>query len=185
MLEILLVEDEKLFAKSVLRRLQAAGHDGQIVASISEAGQLLNQKSFDLLLLDVRLPDGNGLDLLRQLRQPHSARQNLAVIVMTAYGELKDAVAGMKLGADDYLKKPVDLDELILTIDKVMQTKQLQQQLDFSVIRGQQKNEPVVWVGNSRALVHLKNALLQLATVMDNNNSGCPVLLLTGETGTG
>ncbi len=185
MLEILLVEDEKLFAKSVLRRLQAAGHDGQIVASISEAGQLLNQKSFDLLLLDVRLPDGNGLDLLRQLRQPHSAQQNLAVIVMTAYGELKDAVAGMKLGADDYLKKPVDLDELILTIDKVMQTKQLQQQLDFSVIRGQQKNEPVVWVGNSRAMLHLKNALLKLATVMDNNNSGCPVLLLTGETGTG
>jgi len=185
MLDILLVEDEKLFAKSVLRRLQAAGHDGQIVASIFDAEQQLNQKSFDLLLLDVRLPDGSGLDLLRQLRQPQSALQSLPVIVMTAYGELKDAVAAMKLGADDYLKKPVDLDELILTIDKVIQTKQLQQQLDFSLIRGRQNNEPVDWVGNSLAVTHLKNALQQLATVMDNHDGGCPVLLLTGETGTG
>lgn len=185
MLEILLVEDEKLFAKSVLRRIQAEGHGGQIVASIAEAEHLLNQKSFDLLLLDVRLPDGNGLDLLRQLRQPQSTWQRLPVIVMTAYGELKDAVAAMKLDADDYLKKPVDLDELILTIDKVMQTKQLQQQLDFSAIRSRQNNEPADWVGNSPAVTQLKNALQQLAMVMDNQDGGCPVLLLTGETGTG
>ncbi|HSG92641.1 MAG TPA: sigma-54 dependent transcriptional regulator [Methylotenera sp.] len=185
MLEILLVEDEKLFAKSVLRRLQAAGHKGHIVASISEAEQQLNQKSFDLLLLDVRLPDGNGLDLLRQLRQPQSAWQTLPVIVMTAYGELKDAVAAMKLGADDYLKKPVDLDELVLTIDKVMQTKQLQQQLDFSAIRSRQNNELVDWIGNSLAVTQLKNALQQLASVMEHHDGGCPVLLLTGETGTG
>lgn len=185
MLEILLVEDEKLFAKSVLRRLQSAGHDGQIASSIADAEQLLSQKQFDLLLLDVRLPDGNGLDLLRQLRQLSSPWQSLPVVVMTAYGELEDAVAAMKLGANDYLKKPVDLDELMLTIDKVMQSKRLQQQLDFSAIRGRQGNEPVQLIGSSPEVCQLKEALQQLAAMMDNNEAGCPVLLLTGETGTG
>lgn len=185
MLEILLVEDEKLFAKSVLRRLQAAGHDGQIVASIADAEQRLKAKEFDLLLLDVRLPDGNGLDLLRQLRAPQSPWHSLPVVVMTAYGELEDAVAAMKLGANDYLKKPVDLDELLLTIDKVMQSKRIQQQLDYSAIRSQQHNEPVNLLGNSPEICQLRDALQQLATIMDNNDAGCPVLLLSGETGTG
>ena len=185
MLNILLIEDEKLFAKSVLRRLQAAGYQGQIAASLADAELLLNSAEFDLLLLDVRLPDGSGLDLLKQLREPESAWQSLPVVVMTAYGEIDDAVAAMKLGADDYLKKPVDLDDLMLTIDKVMQSKRLRQQLDFSAIRGRQANEPVTLIGNSPAICQLRDALQHLAGVMEHNDAGCPVLLLTGETGTG
>ncbi|MEX1200449.1 MAG: sigma-54 dependent transcriptional regulator [Methylophaga sp.] len=185
MLNILLIEDEKLFAKSVLRRLQSAGHEGQIAASRAEGEALLKDTEFDLLLLDVRLPDGSGLDLLEQLRAPQSAWQSLPVIVMTAYGEIEDAVSAMKLGANDYLKKPVDLDDLMLTIDKVMHTKRLRQQLDFSAIRNRQANEPVTMIGNSPAICQLRESLQHLATIIDHSSGGCPVLLLTGETGTG
>ena len=183
--EILLIEDEKLFAKSVLRRLQSADIQATIAATLSEAEQFLQQTEFDLLLLDVRLPDGNGLDLLRRMREPQSPWQTLPVVVMTAYGELEDAVSAMKLGANDYLKKPVDLDELMLTIDKVMQTQRLHQQLDFSAIRGRQANEPVSLIGNSPAITAVKQAIRHLAGIMDNSKDNCPVLLLTGETGTG
>lgn len=183
--EILLIEDEKLFAKSVLRRLQSSGLQARMVDNLSEAEQHLQQTEFDLILLDVRLPDGNGLDFLRRLREPSSAWQTLPVVVMTAYGELEDAVSAMKLGANDYLKKPVDLDELMLTIDKVMQTRRLRQQLDFSAIRGRQANEPAKLLGKSPSITALKQAIEHLAAMMDNTDDGCPVLLLTGETGTG
>lgn len=185
MLEILLIEDEKLFAKSVLRRLEMDGYQAKIAATITEAEQYLSHTEFDLLLLDVRLPDGSGLDLLKRLRAPDSACQNTAVIMMTAYGELEDAVAAMKLGANDYLKKPVDLDELMLTLEKVMQAKRTREQLDFSQIRGQKANEPVNFIGTSDKLSKLKQSLSHIANMMDNNEDGCPVLLLTGETGSG
>ncbi|MCX4190786.1 sigma-54-dependent transcriptional regulator [Methylophaga sp. OBS3] len=185
MLEILIIEDEKLFAKSVLRRLEIDGYQAKIAASITEAEQYLSHTEFDLLLLDVRLPDGNGLDLLKRLRASDSAWQNTAVIMMTAYGELEDAVAAMKLGANDYLKKPVDLDELMLTLEKVMQAKRTREQLNFSQIRGQKANEPVNFIGTSDELSQLKQSITHIANMMDNNEDGCPVLLLTGETGSG
>src|SRR5690606_34205452 len=93
---------------------------------------LLGSEVVDVLLLDVRLPDGNGLDLLAEIRAVGHPLQNLPVIMMTAYGELEDAVSAMKFGASDYLKKPVDLDELILTIDKVVHNHAIRRQLNYS-----------------------------------------------------
>ncbi|RKZ94109.1 MAG: sigma-54-dependent Fis family transcriptional regulator, partial [Gammaproteobacteria bacterium] len=123
MVDVLLVEDETLFAKSVLRRLQRDGYEGEIVETVAEARHSLNKDLPDILLLDVRLPDGNGLDLLAELRaRDDNEGKKLPVVVMTAYGELDDAISAMKLGATDYLKKPVDLDELVLTLSKVMAT---------------------------------------------------------------
>lgn len=78
-----------------------------------DARALTKQFLPDLVLLDMRLPDGNGLDLIAEFVGHH-----VKVIVMTAYGEVSDAVQAIKLGADDYLKKPIDLDELLLVITK-------------------------------------------------------------------
>ena len=109
MINVLLVEDETLFAKSVLRRLEKEGYQGNIVASIDDARQSLQSVLPDILLLDIRLPDGSGLDLLAEIRAREDVNwKTLPVIVMTAYGELDDAISAMKLGATDYLKKPVD-----------------------------------------------------------------------------
>lgn len=97
--KILIVEDEALFARAVMRRLQKAGYECEHVESLQEARNITKQFLPDMVLLDMRLPDGNGLDLLAEF-----VAKEAAVIVMTAHGEVSDAVNAMKLGAVDYLK---------------------------------------------------------------------------------
>lgn len=184
MLNVLLIEDETLFAKSVLRRLQREGHDGVIKASLEEGRAALKAKLPDVLLLDVRLPDGSGLDLLKEIQTNENWR-SLPVVMMTAYGELEDAVAAMKLGATDYLKKPVDLDELILTLSKVMQTQKLSQQLDYSQVRETHGSEPVTMIGFSRSIQNVRQQVERIASLIDKTEQEHPVILISGETGTG
>jgi two-component system response regulator AtoC len=120
MLHIVLVEDEHLFAKSVSSRLKRDGFDVTICTDLAQAHSHFAENTIaDALLLDVRLPDGSGLDFLSTLRK---SGNTIPVIVITAYGELDDAVLAMKLGANDYLKKPLDLDELGLMLAKVLET---------------------------------------------------------------
>ncbi|MTI63651.1 sigma-54 dependent transcriptional regulator [Methylophaga sp.] len=184
MLNVLLIEDETLFAKSVLRRLEREGHRATIQDSIAGGRDALMNDLPDILLLDVRLPDGNGLDLLREIRSRDSSK-DLPVVVVTAYGELEDAVAAMKLGATDYLKKPVDLDELILTLSKVMQQQQLSQKLDYSQVRETHGIEPVRMIGRSRVMQRLRHQLEHIAGLVDRSQQEHPVILISGETGTG
>lgn len=184
MLNVLLIEDETLFAKSVSRRLEREGHRATIQASIAGGRDTLLTELPDILLLDVRLPDGNGLDLLREIRS-RDISKNLPVVVVTAYGELEDAVAAMKIGATDYLKKPVDLDELVLTLSKVMQRQQLSQQLDYSQVREIHGNEPVRMIGISQVMQRLRHQLQHIAGLVDRSQQEHPVILISGETGTG
>lgn len=184
MLNVLLIEDETLFAKSVLRRLQREGHEGIIKETLEGGRAALKQQLPDILLLDVRLPDGSGLDLLKEI-QANAAWQTIPVVMMTAYGELEDAVTAMKLGATDYLKKPVDLDELVLTLSKVIQTKKLSQQLDYSQVRETHGIEPVTMIGYSRKIQDLRQQVERIASLIDKTDQEHPVILISGETGTG
>lgn len=184
MLNVLLIEDETLFAKSVLRRLQREGHTGAIKASLEAGRAVLKIKLPDVILLDVRLPDGSGLDLLKEIRA-NAAWQTLPVVMMTAYGELEDAVTAMKIGATDYLKKPVDLDELVLTLSKVMQTQKLSLQLDYSQVRETHGIEPATMIGYSHTIQAVRQQVERIANLVDKAEQEHPVILVSGETGTG
>jgi two-component system, NtrC family, response regulator AtoC len=98
--KILIVEDEALFARAVQKRMQKAGFDCEHAETLQDGRAIAKQFEPDIVLLDMRLPDGNGMDLL-----PELVASGITVIVMTAYGDLSDAVNAMKLGAIDYLKK--------------------------------------------------------------------------------
>ncbi|MDO8826489.1 sigma-54 dependent transcriptional regulator [Methylophaga sp.] len=185
MLNFLLIEDESLFAKSVKRRLEREGHQAKIADNISTGQKLLQSESPDILLLDVRLPDGNGLDLLAEIRAKGHPLQSLPVIVMTAYGELEDAVSAMKFGASDYLKKPVDLDELMLTIDKVERNHAIKRQLQFAEQRAQKTHQQINLIGSSQQIMAIREQAKQLSELMDKNKDTTPVVLITGETGSG
>ncbi|MAX53009.1 MAG: sigma-54-dependent Fis family transcriptional regulator [Methylophaga sp.] len=184
MLNVLLVEDETLFAKSVLKRLQREGHTATVMETITDANEYLEKSLPDVILLDVRLPDASGLDFLQSLRA-HQSWHAIPVIMMTAYGELEDAVQAMKLGATDYLKKPVDLDELVLTLNKVMQTQKLSQQLDYSHVREAHGSEPVVMIGHSSAMHSIKQQMERIIQLVDRAETEFPIILINGETGTG
>ncbi len=107
--KILVVEDETLFARAVAKHLKKAEFECECAENLSDARALVKQFQPDLVLLDMRLPDGNGLDLIAELVYKH-----IKVIVMTAYGEVTDAVQAIKLGADDYLKKTKDVNDLLV-----------------------------------------------------------------------
>lgn len=89
--KLLIVEDEVLFARAVVRRLQKAGYERVHVENLQDARTIAKQFSPDIVLLDMRLPDGNGLDLLAEF-----VARKAAVIVMTAHGEISDAVNAIK-----------------------------------------------------------------------------------------
>lgn len=113
MMRILLVEDDIDLGQAVSDHLQAAGH---LVYWCKLIGQARGQSDAEMGLLDLNLPDGDGLDLLRQWR---AEGRTLPVIVLTARDQVSDRIRGLQAGADDYLVKPFDLDELLARIDAV------------------------------------------------------------------
>lgn len=178
---ILIVEDEVLFARAVARCLEKAGHTVRAVATLALAEQALREEEPDLLLLDMRLPDGSGLDFLQRLREGLAPRT--PVLAMSAYGELEDAVGAMKLGAADYLKKPIDLDELLVNVGKVLAHQAVSRQLDYSRTRESSSNEEPELLGRSESAVQLRAQLARIAQL--GAAEPAPTVLLLGETGTG
>jgi DNA-binding NtrC family response regulator len=178
---ILVVEDEAPFARAVARRLEKAGHTVRIAATLALAEQALNEEESDLLLLDMRLPDGSGLDFLQRLRERLAPQT--PVLAMSAYGELEDAVGAMKLGAADYLKKPIDLEELLLNVGKVLAHQAVSRQLDYSRTRESSGSEEPELLGRSEAASQLRTQLARIARL--GAAEPAPTVLLLGETGTG
>ena len=161
--KILIVEDEVLFARAVMRRLQKAGYDCEHVETLLAAAAALKQFVPDLVLLDMRLPDGNGLDLLADL-----VAKNAAVIVMTAHGEVSDAVNAIKLGAVDYLKKPIDLEELLLSVQKAEAAAVQSNSLDYSRQRNAHAAEGVELLGDSVAIQSVKSQIQSIAQLVSS-----------------
>jgi two-component system OmpR family response regulator len=108
-MRILLIEDEPHIGSAVQEHVRAAGHAVDWVGKISAADDAMRCVPYDALLLDLHLPDGRGLDFLRKLRRRGDA---LAVVILTARDQVSDRIEGLKAGADDYLVKPFDLDEM-------------------------------------------------------------------------
>lgn len=178
--KILLVEDEALFARAVVKRLQKAGFECEHAESLNDARLLVKQFEPDMALLDMRLPDGNGLDLLSEF-----IARNINTIVMTAFGDVSDAVNAIKLGAIDYLKKPIDLEELLLIIQKNEKTTELQTSLDYSRQRDTIANDSVQLIGESTPMQSVRQQITRIAQLSALSDAVQPTVLITGETGTG
>lgn len=112
-MRILVVEDDDRVARGLVTALRAASFDVQRVATAERA---LNAPSADVVLLDLGLPDADGIDLLRRLRE----RPQTAIIAVTARSEERDRVRGLRSGADDYVVKPFGVAELLARIDAVL-----------------------------------------------------------------
>jgi two-component system OmpR family response regulator len=106
---ILLVEDDGMLADALSRALVQSAHAVDAATTAEQADSALATQAYDLVILDIGLPDGSGLDVLRRLR---NRRANVPVLLLTAQDTLADRVRGLDLGADDYLSKPFDLPEL-------------------------------------------------------------------------
>ncbi|MGI9452020.1 MAG: sigma-54-dependent transcriptional regulator [Geminicoccaceae bacterium] len=169
--ETLVVEDDRTLGKLLQKQLTGMGHSATLAASWTEAEQYLSRHEPDLMILDPRLPDADGYELLPGLvsQQP--------VIVLTAYGSVRSAVRAIKAGAAEYLIKPVNLEQLELEVERVLEADALRR--DHEVYQSQIKSlRNGVLVGHSRAL----REVYRLVDAVAHSDM---TVLIQGESGVG
>lgn len=167
---ILLVDDEANFRKTVVDLLKLEGYDVYTAPSGADALSLLKDVSVDIVITDVRMPRMSGVELLRRLRHSHP---DVEVIVLTGYGSIDDAVKTIKMGAYNYVMKPVNFEELAKDIRDIvrMRSRAVDELEPFGLAA-----ERIV--GNSPAIRHVRHLIDKFAA------SELPVLI-EGESGTG
>ncbi len=168
--EIAIIEDNQNLNKLLNKELKREGFQAYSFFSWGEAKSFLEENPVDLIILDIRLSDVNGFDILPDLSQ------SFPVIVITAYGRIEDAIKAIKLGAEHYLPKPVSIDELILTIQKIEESLSLKRK--YYLKKYIDSKEKTNLVGESKAIKELKKQIKQVAS------EDIPVLIL-GESGVG
>jgi two-component system OmpR family response regulator len=115
-MRVLLIEDDKMLGSAVRDHLAAHGHAVDWMTLLGRAEEARAAVAYDIILLDLNLPDGSGLDFLRAMRKRGDAT---AVLIITAMDQLTTRIAGLNAGADDYLVKPFDLSELMARLGAV------------------------------------------------------------------
>ncbi len=120
--QILIVEDEEDIARLIARTLEKESFEPLIATSLSEAQKLISQKLPALIILDLMLPDGDGLELCKSLR--FREEKGVPVIILTAKGEEVDRILGFEMGADDYIVKPFSPRELALRVKAILRRSQ-------------------------------------------------------------
>ncbi|MFL5627549.1 MAG: sigma-54-dependent transcriptional regulator [Ktedonobacteraceae bacterium] len=176
-LSILIIDDEPHLPHQFARFLKKHGYDVSVVAD-GEAGlQELQKNNIDLVLLDLRLPKMGGLEVLQQIR---AQDQELPVVMLTAFGDVQTAVTAMKLGASDYLLKGFDLEELLLVVQRALETSAMYRELR-QLRRERSENYHFSYlVGHSDRM----RAVFDMVARVARSDTSAPVLI-TGESGTG
>ncbi len=182
MATILIVEDEKSLGTAFQTSLSDDGHDVHWVPNAEVATTWLEKRQIDLALVDVGLPGMDGLDLLKQLARTHP---DTNVVMMTAHGEVSTAVEAMKLGAADFLLKPIDLDSVSLVATRNIRRRKLAQ-----TWKHEQKNRVQQFglhqiIGDCAEIEKAKSMVRRLSQLESSDAGPPPHVLITGETGTG
>lgn len=173
--KILVVEDNKDMQFILRNILEAENYTFISAGNGQRAIMEAESQKPDLVLLDMRLPGMNGLSVLRQLQKIYPG---ILVIMMTAYAEVKDAVAAMKIGAYDYITKPFDNDELLLIIQKALKTESLTREVDCLRRKLNEKEKKSLFLGNSEVI---KRVLKKVDLIAPTKMS----VILQGKSGTG
>jgi len=172
---ILIVEDDPSLRRIMQLRMSHNGFRVLVSDSAEEALTVMNRESIDLMLSDLLLPGLSGIELLKLVKSQYPST---AVIVLTAFGTVETAVEAMKSGAFDYLAKPVDADELMLAVERALETARLREEVSSLRINISKKYGFENVLGHSPKLLHV----LDIASRAAATNS---TVLIHGETGTG
>jgi two-component system, NtrC family, response regulator len=173
-IRILVVDDEESIRRLMEKELNSMRRNVCSADSARHALELIEQQQFDVIVLDIRLPDGDGIDLLEKFKQ---CIPDVEVVLITGYGNVENAVEAMKLGAYDYITKPFTLDRVELVVEKAYQRVCLQRQ--NRLFRHTQTYHPIPqFVGRSSGVEHIQYLIEKVAP------TNVPVLI-TGESGAG
>ncbi|GKT07496.1 sigma-54 dependent transcriptional regulator [Desulforhabdus sp. TSK] len=173
-MRILVVDDEESIRRLAKKEFSDPHRKVWTAGSAHEAFELVRRQQVDVIVLDIRLPDGDGLELLEQFRE---TLPDVEVIIITGHGNIDSAVEAMKSGAYDYITKPFTLDRLELVIEKAFQRVRLQR--ENRLLRHTQSYQPSPrFIGSSAAIQHIQYLIGKVAP------TDVPVLI-TGESGAG
>ncbi len=175
---ILLADDEEGILKTLGRALREDGHQVTATTSAAEAGRLLAERPFDVLVVDHRMPGRTGLELIRDLAATVPEPERPQVLMMTAHATVENAIEAMKLGAYDYLQKPFEVDELLVAVRRALEHQSLTRQHRYLLSEQEEEFGHYGIVGRSRAVQEL---LRKIELVARSKST----VLITGETGTG
>lgn len=173
MLKILILDDEESIRKT-LKLHFSEKYKVEAIATISEFEKTYSKFNPDLLLLDLKLPDGSGLDILQSLR---NAGDTVAVIMITGHSDMESPICAMRMGATDYIKKPLDIEEIEVAITRV-QSQIIQQKSLRDISCSDTLLQKGRIIGHSKAIIDI---LKKIGTV----SQGKVNVLITGESGTG
>ncbi|NIR47492.1 sigma-54-dependent Fis family transcriptional regulator [candidate division KSB1 bacterium] len=173
---ILIIEDNKDLCQTLADVLRKEGHKIRTSFAGEHSLSILKKDIIDLVLLDIKLPDYNGIDILRTVKEMDP---DILVIVITALTDAKPAVDAMKMGAYDYLMKPFELDELKLVVAKALETQELKREVTRLKHQHREHFPDTDLYGNSKPMRELKKLIKIVADTPKTS------VLIQGESGTG
>ena len=182
MAQILIIDDETLLARSLSRSLSQRGHECTVTATAEDGLNLIRKARPDVILLDMQLPGISGLEALKQIAEFDSS---IVVIIVTAYGTVATATEAMQLGASDFLRKPLDLGEVSLTIERALTNARMRDTLSYYRSREAQLAGGDRLIGDSPPMRGVAEMIDKVARLNVLRASDAPPILITGETGTG
>jgi len=172
---ILLVDDDERLCRAAAKVLAGAGYPVTVAASGGEALDRLKATGFALVICDLRLPDGDGIGLLKQLRE---LLPELEVVMITGHGSIEQAVEAMRLGAYDFIQKPLDSTALLKTVAKALEKQHLSRENRQLRHQLHQQRGVEALIGSSPGMREVKKLIRQIAPTGVN-------VLIQGESGTG
>jgi DNA-binding NtrC family response regulator len=173
---ILIIEDEKNLSFFIKTSLEKEGFSVSVAYNKADAREKIKDQFPDLLLLDLNLPDGNGLDLYTELKEKD---QTIPCIVITAHGSIPSAIEAMKKGVDDYVSKPFDLKEVLIIMKNLLERYHLKNQLNYYRRMAQCNRDQEFFISELPMILELQQMARKVAEVPAST------MLIEGATGTG
>lgn len=173
-MKILIVDDEPNIRDLMHRFLNLDGMDSDCAENGLSAQRMLREEAYDACLVDLKMPGMDGISLISWMR---SEGFRMPVIMISAHGEITDAVSALKEGAHDYIVKPFDPEELVIRLKKLIDAQQLRNLVE-SETRNDTEEDKQIFVGESASIKRIKDVI---AKISDTNST----VLITGESGTG
>jgi DNA-binding NtrC family response regulator len=174
-IRIMIVDDEMIVRQSLLTWFKKYGHEVDTAASGMEALEKLEQKPFQVMFVDIKMPGMDGLELLEKVKQEYP---DILVVIITAYGSIESAVRAMRTGAADYLLKPFKPDQLSLVMERILSQQKITRECQYLKGHLQQMTRFDNIIGQSAPM---KKLYAMIPEVAQSDAS----ILITGETGTG
>lgn len=172
---ILIVDDEDVQREMLGGYLEKKGYDVQLAPSGLMALDIINAGPVDIMITDQKMPEMSGIELAAKVREEHP---NISVLIVTAFGSVDDAVQAMKKGVEDYLTKPINLEELELNLERILEKRQLVRENEW--LREQVRKAPDI-----KSIVYISEAMEGVMSRVARAAESHATVLVTGESGTG